>query len=103
MGRMARIGLGRQDNTLPGNRTKNGHPHTLPLSDRALSVLKAIPRQERKNVFGSGQGGYGGWSKSKEVIDDTCKVKDWTPMICAALLQHAWPTSAFSRTLSRQL
>ena len=64
--------------TLPGNRTKNGHPHTLPLSDRALSVLKAIPRQERKNVFGSGQGGYGGWSKSKEVIDDTCKVKDWT-------------------------
>ena len=59
--------------TLPGNRTKNGHPHTLPLLDRALSVLKAIPRQERKNVFGSGQGGYGGWSKSKEVIDEPAR------------------------------
>ncbi len=64
--------------SLPGNRTKNGHPHIVPLSDRALSILKAVPRQERKQVFGSGQGGYGGWSKSKEDLDGKCKVKDWT-------------------------
>ena len=64
--------------SLPGNRTKNGHPHIVPLSDRALSILKTIPRQKRKHVFGSGQGGYGGWSKSKEDLDSKCKVKDWT-------------------------
>jgi integrase len=65
--------------SIPGNRTKNGKPHKVPLSSLALSILKTIPRRDRDHVFGIGQGGYSGWSKSKEALDGKVKLKqDWT-------------------------
>ena len=64
---------------LPGSRTKNGRPHDVPLSSLALSTLEAQPRiVGRDLVFGEGEGGYSGWSKSKENLDTACKVKNWT-------------------------
>jgi integrase len=64
--------------TLTASRTKNHTEHVVPLSERALKIIEAIPRRDRDFVFGSGQGGYSGWSKSKAELDEACKVKEWT-------------------------
>ena len=37
----------------PGERTKNGRPHDVPLADTALAILEAQPRREgRDRIFG---------------------------------------------------
>jgi integrase len=55
---------------IPRERTKNGLTHEVPLSGAALNILQSIPRREgRKFVFGEGQGGFSGWSKSKTRLD----------------------------------
>jgi integrase len=66
--------------TLPGQRTKNKQPHVVPLPDMAVAILKEIPRRATRDlVFGSGEGGYSGWSKSKAEIDGVAKLKQpWT-------------------------
>jgi integrase len=66
--------------TLPKERTKNGQEHIVPLCDAALKILKAIPRRDgRDYVFGTGEGGYSGWSKAKATLDKTAKLKEpWT-------------------------
>lgn len=64
---------------LPGSRTKNGRPHDVPLSGAALGVLKAATHIDgRSLVFGSGDGGYSGWSKAKATLDKASGAKDWT-------------------------
>ena len=64
---------------LPGSRTKNGRAHDVPLSPLALQVLEGQHHiAGRDLVFGDGEGGYSGWSKSKENLDAACKVKNWT-------------------------
>src|SRR5262249_10541929 len=65
--------------SIPGNRTKNGKPHKLPLSPFAQSILQSIPRRERECVFGFGRAGYAGWGKSKAKLDARLKMKNhWT-------------------------
>jgi len=66
--------------TLPGERTKNKQPHTVPLSDSAVAIVKQIPRRATRDlVFGVGKGGYSGWSKSKAELDKAAKLKEpWT-------------------------
>src|SRR5262249_8787280 len=55
---------------LPPARTKNRREHIIPLSDPALAILSAQPRWTgRELVFGKGEGGYQGWSRSKEELD----------------------------------
>jgi integrase len=64
---------------LPGSRTKNHRAHEVPLSGPAAAILEAQPRIVRRDiVFGGGEGGYSGWSKSKAALDESCAVKDWT-------------------------
>ena len=65
---------------LPDEQTKNKQPHTVPLSDMAVAILKQIPRRATRDlVFGAGQGGYSGRSKSKREIDKAAKLKEaWT-------------------------
>ncbi len=68
---------------LPGERTKNGKPHLIPLSDAAADILRKRPGSERPHVFGVGVAGYQGWSKSKEALDAGLtkagkKVAPWT-------------------------
>ena len=56
--------------SLPGSRTKNHRPHDVPLSAAALAVLEAHPAREgRSLVFGTGVGGFSGWSKGKAALD----------------------------------
>jgi integrase len=64
--------------TIPATRTKNHHQHVVPLTDAALTILQAIPRRDRDYVFGRGQGGYSGWSRSKAALDAAAKLKEWT-------------------------
>jgi integrase len=64
--------------TIAGTRTKNGKTHRLPLSPLALSILQSVPRRDRDHVFGRDQGGYSGWSKAKERLDEDLKLKPWT-------------------------
>lgn len=56
---------------LAPERTKNKRPHVVPLSPQAL---KTIPKQDKDSdrdlIFGRGQGGFSGWSKSKERLDE---------------------------------
>jgi integrase len=62
--------------SLPGDRTKNGLPHLVPLSAPARAILEARPLRiddggdPRKFIFGVGKGPFSGWSKSKEQLDE---------------------------------
>jgi integrase len=66
--------------TISADRTKNGREHVVHLCDDALAIIKQIPRRANRDlVFGLGQGGFSGWSRSKAEIDKTVKLKDaWT-------------------------
>jgi integrase len=65
--------------TLPPWRTKNKRAHVVPLSARALAIFNAQPRRllasgkPRDNVFGTGSGGFSGWSKAKAQLDSRLK------------------------------
>jgi integrase len=69
--------------TIPRERSKNGQPHEVPLSPPALLILREVPRRDgRALVFGSGDGGYSGWSKAKAALDQRiaasgAKVRPW--------------------------
>jgi integrase len=63
--------------SLPGERTKNSKPFDIPLTPAAISILEAQPRQERAFVFGRGQGGFSGWSKSKMELDRRADIASW--------------------------
>jgi len=54
---------------LPEHRTKNGRPHSVPLSAEAFEILKART-DERDLLFGRGAGGFSGWSKAKADLDE---------------------------------
>ena len=56
---------------LPAGRTKNAQSHTIPLSGPAHTIIDALPRREGRDfVFGRGEGGYSGWSRSKARLDE---------------------------------
>jgi integrase len=77
--RWSEIDLEARTITLPGERTKNGRPHVVPLSDSAIAIIAAIPRRDREHVFGQGRGGFSGWSKAKAALDESAKLKEaWT-------------------------
>lgn len=71
--------------TLPPTRTKNGRAHTVPLSDEAVAILRALPRMEKRMedadgkislrrvdlVFSTtGTTTVSGFSRAKDRIDD---------------------------------
>jgi integrase len=76
---------------LPGDRTKNHRDHNVPLTKAALAILNAQPvRAGREFVFGDGPrssaqddeapagGGFQGWSKSKDALDEKTKgIQAW--------------------------
>jgi integrase len=46
--------------TVPGERTKSGREHRVPLSDRALEILASVPREDgNEHVFIGGRKGAG--------------------------------------------
>lgn len=67
--------------TLPGERSKNRRPHTLPLPPAAWEILDAVPRLVgREFLFGShGIQGFGGYGSAKAGLDQRLgdKVGRW--------------------------
>lgn len=56
--------------SIKSDRTKNGRPHDVPLSDQAVAILRAIRKREGRDfVFGEGNGPFSGWSKAKVALD----------------------------------
>jgi integrase len=56
--------------TFPPARTKNKLEHEVPMSDPVQAILKKRKRiAGRDLVFGIGKGGFSGWSKAKEQLD----------------------------------
>jgi integrase len=63
---------------LTADRTKNSRPHDIPLSDLAREIVSDCPkRDERDLMFGKGEGGYSGWSRSKAAFDERSGVANW--------------------------
>jgi integrase len=62
------VDLERGTISLPPARTKNRRAFEVPLPAAALEILKALPR-DRDFVFGRGNTGFQGWSKSKARLD----------------------------------
>ena len=64
---------------LPGERTKNGKPHDIPLASAALAILEKLHATagHREFVFGIRANGFQGWSKSKEALDASITLPDW--------------------------
>ena len=64
--------------SMPGERTKNGLAHDIPLSRPALTFLTEAPRIEgRALVFGSGAGGFQGFTRAKAALDKASGVTGW--------------------------
>ena len=63
---------------IPGQRTKNNRPFSLPLSDLAMQILAGVEKDDGF-IFGRGRNGYGGWSCAKERLDNAVKLEQpWT-------------------------
>jgi integrase len=57
---------------IPKERTKNGRPHELPLTDAAVTILKSLPRIDGKEGFvftTAGATAVRGFSRAKEGIE----------------------------------
>jgi integrase len=94
--RWSEIDLARGIISLPGERTKNGKPHELPMSGPVRAILEAQPR------FGDlvfGRHGVSNWAKHKLVLDSKCVLEPWvlhdlrrtaaTRMVDLGILPHA--------------
>jgi integrase len=71
------VDLGRGVITLPAARMKNRRPHVVHLGPTAVAILQARDRGERPMVFGTGHGGFSGWSQSKARLDAKLGLVDW--------------------------
>src|SRR5215469_11431680 len=68
--RWSEVDLDRGLIVLPAERTKNLRQHEVPLSRQAKAILERQPKRKGRDfVFGIGEAGFSGWSKSKERLD----------------------------------
>jgi integrase len=74
--RWAEIDFERGLISLPPQRTKNGHPHSIPMSKPVRAILKARP-QTREFVFGRGIG-FTGWNAAKHQLAARIAIEHWT-------------------------
>jgi integrase len=69
--RWSEIDLDRNLIVLPGERTKNGKPHELPITDTVRNIIRSQPKTEGRDfLFGYGEGAFSGWSRAKEILDE---------------------------------
>jgi integrase len=69
--RWSEIDLRNAQINLPGDRTKNGHPHFIPMSQPVLAIIQSQPHI-REQLFGRGDSaeGFVGWSAAKAALDE---------------------------------
>ena len=82
--------------SLPGERTKNGRPHEVPMSKTVRSLLAAQSRSDGRDfVFGEGAGPFSGLSLRKAALDkDIAKLRGGKPL--PAWVHHDLRRSAVS-------
>ena len=74
--RWSEVDLDRGLIALPPERTKNLRKHEVPLSIQARAILqRQSKRKDRDFIFGIGEAGFSGWSKSKERLDKALLAK----------------------------
>jgi integrase len=71
------VDLGRGAIALPASKMKNRRPHVVHLGPTAVAILQARDRGERPLVFGTGHGGFSGWSQSKARLDAKLELEPW--------------------------
>jgi integrase len=71
---------------LPGERTKNGKPHVLPLSEAAAAIIAQQSKGSDDFIFGNAERGFANWSKCKQRLDQRIAeanggkpIPHWTP------------------------
>jgi integrase len=64
---------------IPGERSKNGRPHVLPLMPLMLKVLDGVSQLvDRDHLFGAWSGkGYTAWTEGKVALDERVGFDDW--------------------------
>jgi integrase len=69
--RWSEIAPDRTSFTLPAERVKNNHAHTLPLLELARDIIDSVPqRVDRDCLFGTySANGFAGWHKVKKAFD----------------------------------
>jgi integrase len=79
--RWSEIDFDRELISLAAERTKNARPHEIPMSEPVRKILKARSRSENRDlIFGSGEGGFSGWGKSKDRLDQAIADKLGKPL-----------------------
>jgi integrase len=67
--------------TISGKRMKGGRAHEVPLAERALALLRAVPQwpEGRGYVFSASAGKrpLAGFSRIKQRLDELSRVRDW--------------------------
>jgi integrase len=84
---------------LEGVRTKNGAPHTIPLSRQAAALIETLPRVEHSPLVftTTGETSVSGWSKAKATLDTAVTaLNGGTPL-------PPWRTHDLRRTLATGL
>jgi integrase len=71
------VDLDRDVIALPASKMKNRRPHVVHLGPTAVAILQARDRGERPFVFGTGHGGFSGWSQSKGRLDAKLELEPW--------------------------
>jgi integrase len=93
--RWSEINFDEEEIALPAERTKNAHPHTIPLSPPVRDILR-VQTRKRELVFGFGSTGFAGWHKAKNRLDERIAHKLGAP------LPH-WTIHDLRRTLATGL
>jgi len=64
---------------LPSHRTKNGHAHSVPLSDAVMDILTTIPRVADTDLIftTNGRTPVSGWGKAVKRLSDESRVSAW--------------------------
>jgi len=76
--RWSEINLDEGTFTIPAERSKNEHEHTLPLMPMVLEIIGSVPqRATRDQLFGQRSHGFTTWHVGKRVIDDRSGVAGW--------------------------
>jgi integrase len=63
---------------IPGERTKSGRPHVLPLPPLALKLIEESPH-DGELIFPGRAGTFKGWSRAVDDIQRISKTSGWTP------------------------
>jgi integrase len=94
--------------TIPKDMTKGGRAHVVPLHDRAVSLLRQLPRLDDSYVFparAAPDRTYVGFSKGKVRLDDIVGFNDWTlhdlrRTAASGMARHKVPPHVVERVLN---